>query len=91
MHNNGPPPRKAGESSELARRHQEIRSTAMTQDNTRKTLTMTGTQPQNLEEQIRRRAYEFYEAQGREDGQDLNDWLRAEAEIVQRKSRTSAA
>jgi hypothetical protein len=63
----------------------------MTQDTTRKILTMTGAQPQNLEEEIRRRAYELYEEQGREDGQDLNDWLRAEAEIVQRKSRTSAA
>lgn len=63
----------------------------MTQDNTSKTLTMTGAQSQNLEEQIRQRAYELYEEQGREDGQDLNDWLRAEAEIVQRKSRTSAA
>jgi hypothetical protein len=62
----------------------------MTQDTTRKTLTMTGAQPQNLEEEIRRRAYELYEEQGREDGQDLNDWLRAEAEIVQRKSRTAA-
>jgi hypothetical protein len=47
-------------------------------------------EPRNLEEEIRRRAYELYEEQGREDGQDLNDWLRAEAEIVQRKSRTAA-
>jgi hypothetical protein len=36
----------------------------------------------NLEEQIRRRAYELYEERGREDGRDLDDWLRAEAEIA---------
>jgi hypothetical protein len=36
----------------------------------------------NLEEEIRRRAYELYEARGREDGHDLDDWLHAEAEIT---------
>ena len=63
----------------------------MTQDNTRKTLTMTGAQPQNLEEQIRRRAYELYEARGREDGHELDDWLRAEEEITRQRARTVAA
>jgi hypothetical protein len=63
----------------------------MTQDNTRKTLPMTGAQPQNLEEQIRQRAHELYEARGREDGHDFDDWLRAEAEITQPKARTIAA
>jgi hypothetical protein len=33
------------------------------------------------EEQIRLRAYELYEARGREDGRDVEDWLEAEAEI----------
>jgi hypothetical protein len=63
----------------------------MTQDNTRKTLTKTGAQPQNLEEQIRQRAYELYEAQGREDGHDLDDWLRAEEQVTQQKARIVAA
>ena len=36
----------------------------------------------NLEEQIRRRAHELYEERGREDGHDMEDWLRAEAEIT---------
>ncbi len=63
----------------------------MTQDNTRKTLTMTGAQPQNLEEQIRRRAYELYETCGREDGHDFDDWLRAEEEITRGNTRTVAA
>jgi len=36
----------------------------------------------NLEEPIRCRAYELYEERGRQDGHDLDDWLRAEAEIT---------
>jgi len=36
----------------------------------------------NLEEQIRTRAYELYEARGREEGHDLENWLEAEAEIT---------
>jgi hypothetical protein len=34
----------------------------------------------NLEQEIRRRAYALYEERGKEDGHDLDDWLRAEAE-----------
>lgn len=34
------------------------------------------------EESIRMRAYQLYEERGREDGRDLEDWFRAEAEIV---------
>ncbi|HEX7422859.1 MAG TPA: DUF2934 domain-containing protein [Terriglobales bacterium] len=63
----------------------------MAQDNIRKTLTKSGAQPQNLEETIRVRAYELYEARGREDGRDLDDWLRAEEQVTQQKARTFAA
>jgi hypothetical protein len=35
----------------------------------------------DIEEQIRRRAYELYEQRGRVDGFSLNDWLQAESEI----------
>ena len=35
----------------------------------------------DLREMISRRAYEIYEERGRCDGDDLNDWLRAEAEV----------
>ncbi len=38
--------------------------------------------PTELEEQIRLRAYALYEARGREDGHELDDWLQAEAEIL---------
>jgi len=34
-----------------------------------------------LFELIARRAYEIYEERGRGDGEDMNDWLRAEAEV----------
>ena len=33
---------------------------------------------------IRERAYELYESRGRAFGQDQQDWLRAEQEILQR-------
>jgi hypothetical protein len=46
---------------------------------------------QNLEEEIRRRAYELYEEHGREDGHDLDDWLRAEAEITGTSVEAAAA
>lgn len=35
------------------------------------------------EEVIRKRAYEIYEQQGREEGYALNHWLRAECELKQ--------
>lgn len=44
-----------------------------------------------LEYQIRLRAYELYEEGGREGGHDLDDWLRAEAEIMQKKALATAA
>jgi Protein of unknown function (DUF2934) len=37
---------------------------------------------QNLEERIRMRAYELYTQRGKSEGQTLDDWLRAEEEIV---------
>ena len=48
-------------------------------------------EPQELEHQIRLRAQELYEARGREDGHELDDWLRAEEEIAKQKARTIAA
>ncbi len=35
----------------------------------------------DLSERIARRAYEIYEERGRREGEDVNDWLRAEAEV----------
>jgi hypothetical protein len=43
------------------------------------------------EEQVRSRAYELYEQQGRADGHDLQDWLQAESEITSNKREAVAA
>ena len=48
-------------------------------------------EPQELEHEIRLRAYELYEEGGKEDGHELDDWLRAEEEITRKKARTIAA
>jgi hypothetical protein len=47
--------------------------------------------PTNLEQEIRRRAYELYEERGREDGHELDDWLRAEEQVKARQARSIAA
>jgi len=36
----------------------------------------------NLEEEIRRLAFEIYVEHGCEDGHDLDDWLQAEAQVL---------
>jgi hypothetical protein len=57
---------------------------------TQRTPTLVRNEPsQNLEEQIRCRAYELYEARGREDGHDTEDWFRAESEMTSRGSKTT--
>ena len=48
-------------------------------------------EPQELEHQIRLRAYELYEARGREDGHELEDWFRAKEEITIKKFRAATA
>jgi len=42
--------------------------------------------PVRSEDVIRERAYELYENRGCEPGQDKQDWLRAEQEIVNKKN-----
>ena len=48
-------------------------------------------EPEDVESQIRLRAYELYEARGREDGRDMADWLQAEEELTKREARPIAA
>jgi hypothetical protein len=38
--------------------------------------------PGQILERIRQRAYEMYELRGREDGHDLDDWIRAASEVT---------
>ena len=45
----------------------------------------------DLEHQIRLRAYELYEARGRKDGHELEDWLRAEEEVTKKNALPIAA
>lgn len=62
----------------------------MSQDPTKKAANI-GTHPNpSLEQLIRSRAYELYEERGRADGHDLEDWLRAEAEITRMVARAAA-
>ena len=46
--------------------------------------------PELTEELIRVRAYQLYEERGCGKGHDLDDWLRAEAEITGKKLATAA-
>jgi Protein of unknown function (DUF2934) len=47
--------------------------------------------PVDIQEQVRRRAFELYEQHGREDGHDLEDWLQAESELVQQRTKAATA
>jgi hypothetical protein len=38
--------------------------------------------PADIQEQVRRRAFELYEQRGSKDGHDLDDWLQAESELA---------
>jgi hypothetical protein len=64
----------------------------MSPDATKKRPATATSDPQDLEleHHIRLRAYELYEARGREDGHDREDWLRAEEEITSEELRIAA-
>jgi len=47
--------------------------------------------PAEVEAEIRRRAYELYERRGRIDGHELDDWLQAEAEVLETDFETAGA
>jgi Protein of unknown function (DUF2934) len=44
-----------------------------------------------LDDKIRRRAYELYEERGRTDGAELEDWVRAETEVLDSHDTAKAA
>jgi hypothetical protein len=46
---------------------------------------------QELKDKIRQRAYQLYEERLWEDGHELEDWLRAEEEIMEQEVRPKAA
>jgi hypothetical protein len=43
-----------------------------------------------LEERIQARAYQLYEQHGKRNGDDLDDWLQAEAELTERRALRAA-
>ena len=53
-----------------------------TESKSRKPRSPQPAQPNDIEERILRRAYDFYEQSGRIDGFALDDWLQAEREIL---------
>ena len=57
----------------------------------KKPPTTVTSEPQKIEHEIRLRAHELYEARGREDGHEVEDWLRAEEEIREKKVTAAAA
>jgi hypothetical protein len=63
----------------------------MTKEPGKKPATSALVEPGTLEDQIRARAYELYAERGMEDGNDLDDWLRAEAELTSGEHRSAAS
>jgi Protein of unknown function (DUF2934) len=61
----------------------------MAKEPTKKQTAEVVTDPK-LEQEIRRRAYELYEGRGCEHGHDVEDWLRAEAELTSKAMSTAA-
>jgi len=46
---------------------------------------------EKLQERIQQRAYELYEARGSEPGHEVEDWTKAEAEILKQTNLHRAA
>jgi DUF2934 family protein len=44
----------------------------------------------DLQEGLRRRAYELYEQRGKEDGHEVDDWLPAESELTTVATKAAA-
>lgn len=51
----------------------------------------TGLRSEELQERIRERAYELFEARGAVPGHDLEDWVMAESEILVKRKVPRAA
>ncbi len=67
------------------------RTPMTTKSKSRKPRSLKPAQPNDIEESIRRRAYQLYEQRGRLDGYALDDWLQAEREILGAQKRKAKA
>lgn len=63
----------------------EVMKSEVTKTDSRKNLV-----PINLEDEIRRRAYELYEQRGAASGNEAGDWFTAEREVQQRYRQQTA-
>lgn len=45
---------------------------------------------EEVQQRIKERAYELFEERGREHGHDVDDWLRAETEVLNETTRNVA-
>jgi hypothetical protein len=70
---------------EEAKKPEESRKLEVVKTDSRKNLV-----PINLEDEIRRRAYELYEQRGTSPGSEADDWFVAEREVRQRYRQQSA-
>ena len=52
---------------------------------------MSTSQLPDHEQRIRERAYQFFEQRGREPGHEWDDWVRAEAEVLETRQQAQAA
>ena len=59
----------------------DLKTNRMVQENSKQQQNQSRHIPTDLEEQIRLRAYQLYEARGEVPGYEIEDWLQAEAEI----------
>jgi len=57
----------------------------------RQHTTQSSVSPEDLQEQIKRRAYELFEERGKVHGRDLEDWLQAEIEVLDARDLAAAA
>ena len=72
----------------------KIKETKITPENRKfdvhKTEPRKNVVPINLEDEIRRRAFELYQQRGSASGSEAEDWLAAEREVLQRYHQQSA-
>jgi hypothetical protein len=68
----------------------EPRKIEMVKSEPRKNVVAINRAPVNLEDEIRRRAYELYQQRGNAAGSEAEDWLKAEREVRKRYQQHSA-
>lgn len=81
--------KKNGNSTELGAAPEKTLSSTASESKLQVAETRTNVIPINLEEEIRRRAYEIFEERGGVPGNEHEDWLRAEREVLARYQQTA--